>query len=76
MLRLISAAALRLEGCTHGILGIIRMVRTYVNGIRSTIALTVMIYAVFNRAINALDMLFTLFVHHNKRPFVTIYNTI
>ena len=56
----------------HSIRTLFRMSRTYMDIFRSAIALAVVIYAVLNRAIYALDVLFALsrFVHHNKRPFV------
>ena len=63
---------LTFEGRTHSIRALLRVSRTHVDIFRSAVALAVVIYAVLNRAIDALDVLFALsrFVHHNKRPFV------
>ena len=66
------AIAFALKCRAHSIRTLLRMSRTYMDIFRSAVALAIVIYAVLNRAIDALDVLFALsrFVHHNKRPFV------
>ena len=66
------ALTLALEGSANGILGVLSMSGTNVDIFGGAIAFTVVIYAIFNRAINALDVLFALsrFVHHYNDPFI------
>ena len=60
------AASVTLKSSAYSIRALLRVCRSYVDVIRSAVALTVVIYAILNRAIDTLDVLFalTLFVHH------------
>ena len=62
------AITFALEGCADCIRALLRVGRTYVDVLCGAIALAVVVNTVLNRAVDALDVLFTalsLFVHHN-----------
>ena len=60
-----------LEGCTDRVRRRGCAGRTYVDVLRSAIAFSIVISAVLNRAIDALDVLFALVgvIHHDSDPF-------
>ena len=62
------AITFALKGCADSIRALLRVGRTYVDVFGGAIALAVVVNTVLNRAVDALDVLFTalsLFVHHN-----------
>lgn len=66
------AIALALEGRADSIRALLCVSRTYVDIFSGAVALAVVVHAILNRAIDALDVLFALVgvIHHNSDPFV------
>ena len=64
--------AFALEGSADSIRALLRVSRTYMNVFRGAVTLAIVIYAILNRAVNALNVLLalSLFVHHKaETPF-------
>ena len=66
------AITLALEGSANSISALLRVSGTYMDIFSGTIALAVVVHAILNRAIDALDVLFALVgvIHHDSDPFI------